>query len=204
MSYDKNQKWWYVGAMNDALFVIDAPPRPSTDSINPDQPNVNVIAALGNYREAAELLAREHNEKVSLLKIRELEGNPPGAKELLANISPGRWGYDLNGHVAIIDDDLEWGATLFKIPGKTTPELTDRDHANGEFVARAPAVVKTLLGLLDIHSKESAGQLEVIQQLLVRVADLERENTRLRKIAVDLEHDFEAAVKYGNEVEQAN
>jgi hypothetical protein len=29
--------------MNDALFVIDAPPRPSNDDINPDQ-NVRVIA----------------------------------------------------------------------------------------------------------------------------------------------------------------
>jgi hypothetical protein len=25
---------WYVGAMNDALFVIDQPPRPSTDHPN--------------------------------------------------------------------------------------------------------------------------------------------------------------------------
>jgi hypothetical protein len=34
---------WYVGAMNDALFIIDAPPRPSNDDINPNQ-NVRVIA----------------------------------------------------------------------------------------------------------------------------------------------------------------
>lgn len=27
---------WYVGAMNDALFVIDQPPRPSTDDPNHD------------------------------------------------------------------------------------------------------------------------------------------------------------------------
>lgn len=34
---------WYLGSQNDALYVIDQPPRPSTDDINPDQ-NVNVIA----------------------------------------------------------------------------------------------------------------------------------------------------------------
>lgn len=31
---DKHTKGpWYVGAMNDRLFIIDAPPRPSTDDI---------------------------------------------------------------------------------------------------------------------------------------------------------------------------
>jgi hypothetical protein len=28
---------WHLGAMNDGLFIIDAPPRPSTDDIFPDR-----------------------------------------------------------------------------------------------------------------------------------------------------------------------
>lgn len=58
-----NNKKWYVGAMNDGLFVIDAPPRPSTDDIT-DQPNVNVIVAMGTNREAADLLVAEHNKRI--------------------------------------------------------------------------------------------------------------------------------------------
>ena len=34
---------WYVGAQNDALYIIDQPPRPSNDDINPDA-NTNPIA----------------------------------------------------------------------------------------------------------------------------------------------------------------
>lgn len=36
---------WYVGAQNDALYVINKPPRPSTDDINPEQ-DVEVIAKI--------------------------------------------------------------------------------------------------------------------------------------------------------------
>lgn len=27
---------WFVGVMNDCLFIIDQPPRPSNDDVNPD------------------------------------------------------------------------------------------------------------------------------------------------------------------------
>lgn len=66
-----NNKKWYVGAMNDGLFVIDAPPRPSTDDIT--EQSVNVIAALGTNREAADLLVAEHNKRVET--IRTIEQN---------------------------------------------------------------------------------------------------------------------------------
>lgn len=60
-----NNKCWYVGAMNDGAFVIDAPPRPSTDDINPHQ-DVNVIAAFGDKFDLADLLVAEHNKAVAL------------------------------------------------------------------------------------------------------------------------------------------
>ncbi|MBA8799198.1 hypothetical protein FHW77_002917 [Agrobacterium sp. RC10-4-1] len=44
---------WFVGSMNDCLFVIDQPPRPSNDDINPEH-QTNVVAKL-DYRGA------EHN-----------------------------------------------------------------------------------------------------------------------------------------------
>lgn len=50
----------YVGAQNDCLFIIDKPPRPSNDDINPDQ-DVKVIAKvypdLGNDDAYARLFA---------------------------------------------------------------------------------------------------------------------------------------------------
>lgn len=50
---------WYVGAQNDAMFVIDQPPRPSNDDINPNH-DVNVLAKVydGPHGEAnARLIA---------------------------------------------------------------------------------------------------------------------------------------------------
>lgn len=48
---------WYVGAQNDILYIIDQPPRPSNDEVNPDQ-DVTVIAKLYGYEPAhANLLA---------------------------------------------------------------------------------------------------------------------------------------------------
>lgn len=56
----RTQESWYVGAQNDALFIIDKPPRPSNDDINPDQ-DVEVIAKVysgsGEEDERARLLA---------------------------------------------------------------------------------------------------------------------------------------------------
>lgn len=47
---------WHVGAQNDISFVIDKPPRPSNDDINPDH-DVTVIAKVyqvaGGYDEEA-------------------------------------------------------------------------------------------------------------------------------------------------------
>lgn len=54
---------WYVGAQNDILYIIDKPPRPSNDDINPDR-DVEVIATIaaanGGHRiesERANLIA---------------------------------------------------------------------------------------------------------------------------------------------------
>lgn len=52
---------WYVGAQNDGLFIIDQPPRPSNDYINPDL-HVNVIRAVSDIGlEAAQRICDEHN-----------------------------------------------------------------------------------------------------------------------------------------------
>lgn len=67
MTAVKNKKW-YVGAMNDGAFVIDEPPRPSTDDINPHQ-DVNVIAAFGDKFDLADLLAAEHNERLDAASV---------------------------------------------------------------------------------------------------------------------------------------
>lgn len=42
---------WYVGAQNDALFIINRPPRPSNDDVVPDR-DVRVIAKVYNKADA--------------------------------------------------------------------------------------------------------------------------------------------------------
>lgn len=81
---------WYVGAMNDCLFIIDQAPRPSNDDVNPDrevtvvakldyigsEANARLIAAAPDLLEALKLFVRA--EKMAR------DGNPPqGADELI-------------------------------------------------------------------------------------------------------------------------
>lgn len=48
----------YVGTLNDALFIIDQPPRPSNDTINPDL-HVNVIAKMADNSPEAQAVAEK-------------------------------------------------------------------------------------------------------------------------------------------------
>lgn len=66
-------KLWYVGAMNDAYFVIDQKPRPAPKDYDFGNHNTTVIAALGTNRKAADLIVAEHNERVSLLESSALD-----------------------------------------------------------------------------------------------------------------------------------
>lgn len=53
-----NEKW-YVGAQNDALFIINKPPRGGTDDIAPKQ-DVRVIAKVYE-KEDADLIVKAVN-----------------------------------------------------------------------------------------------------------------------------------------------
>jgi len=46
---------WYLGAQNDGLYIIDQPPRPSTDDEVHDRA-VNVIAAVTDQRWAQSII----------------------------------------------------------------------------------------------------------------------------------------------------
>ena len=48
----------YVAAQNDGLYIIDQPPRPSNDDINPDRP-VNVFAKVCGNSPLDQALAEE-------------------------------------------------------------------------------------------------------------------------------------------------
>lgn len=54
------QKRWHVGAQNDILYVIDKPPRPSNDDINPNA-DVEVIAKVYQAKEGHAVEAARAN-----------------------------------------------------------------------------------------------------------------------------------------------
>lgn len=58
---------WYLGSMNDGLFIIDEPPRPSTDDVWPDPPDgPNMALALGDLPLAkAQAIIDAHNASLS-------------------------------------------------------------------------------------------------------------------------------------------
>jgi hypothetical protein len=58
-------KRWYIGAQNDGLFIIDAPPRPSTDDAHHGRV-VGVITPLGDLsRDTAQAICDAHNATLS-------------------------------------------------------------------------------------------------------------------------------------------
>lgn len=62
---------WYVGAMNDSLFIIDKPSFPSTDHGPRDVPGVHVVAAVGPSRELqilANVICNEANRHFEKLE----------------------------------------------------------------------------------------------------------------------------------------
>jgi len=56
---------WYIGTMNDGLFIIDQPPQPAPiDYACGIDHDVNVIAAMGNDRIRTEAIVAAHNETI--------------------------------------------------------------------------------------------------------------------------------------------
>lgn len=56
---------WYLGAMNDGLFIIDAPPQPApVDYFCDVDHDVNVIVAMGTDRTKAEAIIEAHNAAI--------------------------------------------------------------------------------------------------------------------------------------------
>lgn len=80
---------WYVGTMNDAVFIIDTPPRPApVDHLTEGDPNTHVISALGAGTPETVKLAEEivaaHNSELSRLRaeLAEAKAEVIGWREL--------------------------------------------------------------------------------------------------------------------------
>lgn len=68
----KSMRKWYVGTRNDAIFIIDQPPRPAPiDYLTEGDPDTNVIANMGaGTREICDLADRiieAHNAAIAAL-----------------------------------------------------------------------------------------------------------------------------------------
>jgi len=84
-----NNRGWYLGAMNDGLFIIDVPPRPSTDDLHHEPADYDRIPRFtlncnGMRREQAEAIVAAHNTVVSEMSQPALE------KRLAAIREPAR------------------------------------------------------------------------------------------------------------------
>lgn len=56
----------------------------------------------------------------------------------------GEWGYDLNGTVAVIEDDGEWGISVCQIP-RGSRYATNQDRCDMEFIAMAHKYLPALV-----------------------------------------------------------
>lgn len=62
---------WYLGAMNDGLFIIDEPPRPAPNDTGPsDQHKTRAICGALDNRNA-ELIVKAHNAALDTMRARE-------------------------------------------------------------------------------------------------------------------------------------
>lgn len=56
---------WYLGAMNDGLFIIDEPPQPApVDYFCDADHDTEVIVAMGTDRTKAEMIITAHNAAI--------------------------------------------------------------------------------------------------------------------------------------------
>lgn len=92
---------WYLGAQNDGLFIIDQPPRPSTDDEVHDR-GVNVIAAVTDRRWAQSIIDA-HNAVVTdneLYYLRSILGHLREVQQSLQS------GPTLGGEA--LADNIDW------------------------------------------------------------------------------------------------
>lgn len=67
------QERWYLGAQNDGLFIINRPPRPSNDDIDPDSGPTLAIPVAGISRQAAQTIVDAHNAAITAAEARGVE-----------------------------------------------------------------------------------------------------------------------------------
>jgi len=82
-----------------------------------------------------------------------------------AKRTPGRWGHDLNGHVATIKVD-QWEETVAMPPCGLKPPYTKALLSDMDFVAAAPRMMDTIRALraeLEQCEAERAAEREVIE-----------------------------------------
>ena len=84
---------WHLGAMNDGLFIIDAPPRPSTDDIVHDREDgPTMILNVTDLPEAkAQAVVNAHNAAIHALAAKKEAVSAPPRPPLTAGPS-GRAG----------------------------------------------------------------------------------------------------------------
>lgn len=80
---------WYLGAQNDGLFIINRPPRPSNDDVDPDSGPTLAIPVAGISRQAAQTIVDAHNAALAAegARVRERFKHLKGVLALTADKS---------------------------------------------------------------------------------------------------------------------
>lgn len=133
--YDK----WHVGAMNDALFIINRAPSPSNDDVwhdNPNGPTV-ILKAEGLSLEDAQAICDAHNTRLSVPVATEAEQSEYSIsgnrliKTSLIELHGCENKVPSHKTVAIIDDEIEAKAILKAMQAKPEADrVADIDYSD--------------------------------------------------------------------------
>jgi hypothetical protein len=131
-----NHGKWYIGTMNDGLFIINRPPRPApVDYLTAGDPDLKVIASMGNDKLRTEAIVKAHNEVIEQLRElltayrakRAVDGGGPLFKKDGSHTPRRTWDAGMHYDADILIETLE-----AKLGPPTESEIaTQRDRVMG-------------------------------------------------------------------------
>lgn len=116
---------WYLGSLNDGLFIINTPPRPSTDEVWHDRPDgptlvLNVVAL---EQEQSQAIVDVHNAEVSRLRaeLARLTQQNAELREVVSRLQAQPSPQAQPAETVVADMDLRCGNCQKTVPCRYVP-----------------------------------------------------------------------------------